>query len=48
MISSRSVLSRSSSIMDDEEEENLEEIECSLCKETLNVEDHSYLSNPFG
>ena len=29
--------------MDDEEEENLDEIECSLCKEALIVEDHSYL-----
>lgn len=43
MVSSRSLLSRSSSVIEDEEEENLNEIECSLCKENLNVEDHSYL-----
>jgi hypothetical protein len=43
MMSSRSALSRSNSVMDDEEEENLDEIECSLCKEALIVEDHSYL-----
>ncbi len=43
MVSSRSLLSRSNSVIEDEEEENLNEIECSLCKENLNVEDHSYL-----